>query len=86
MLLYRTNYVISKGSTGNLIRHLKSNHPTKYKKEEIQIGPIDNFLTDNNFLVSLIIIIIFKFFILIFYILDLYFKEISGKTYSLDSL
>src|SRR5579883_2661902 len=58
------NYAKSRGSTGNLRRHLKSFHPEKWSKES-KIGPIDYFLSDNKYLVSLGVFLLLYLYIFI---------------------
>jgi len=80
------NYAQSRGSTGNLRRYLQSIHPEKWKKES-NIGPMDYFLGDDKYLVSLSVFYYYIYIsLLLTFVLALYSQEFSGKTYPLDSL
>jgi len=85
LIYYRSNYIRSRGSTGNLIHYLQSNHPAKWRKK-IAVCSIEQFLTDSDLLVN--------FFIALYWLRSgtnilpdqLYSRSILVKTYSVGSL
>jgi hypothetical protein len=59
LLFYKSNYIMSRESTSNLICYLQSNYPVKFNKKVT--STIDIFLKDSKILVSYLLFIISKY-------------------------
>ena len=52
----RKIYILGEGSTTNLLKHLKKNHPIKFNDKNS--GTLDGFVQDEGILVSILIFFI----------------------------